>query len=75
MIRNEVHTRSKFASKKYYEIVRHFAKTNFEINDGKIQDTFKMLSGIETHKMHNDLIRCYKIYIHYRNEYSSNLPK
>jgi hypothetical protein len=64
-IRNEVHTRSKFASKKYYEIVRHFAKTNFQIKDGKIVDTFKILSGIETHKMQIDLTRCYKIYDFY----------
>lgn len=72
-IRKEAHTRSKFASQKYYEIVRHFAKTNLSIKDNKIQNTFKYLSGIETHKMHIDLERCYKIYQFYRDEYDAFL--
>lgn len=73
LIRKEVHTRSKFASQKYYEIVRNFGKTNFSIKDNKIQNTFKYLSGIETHKMHIDLQRCCNIYQFYKNEYDNFL--
>lgn len=74
-IRNEVHTRSKFASQKYYALIRHFVKTNIQIKDGKLLKDFKYLSGIETHLVHRDLERCHKIYIHYRKEYQDTLER
>ena len=73
-IRKEVHTRTKFASQKYYSLLRKFVSiqkgNGLEFED---KSSFLYLSGKAVKKLHIDLGRCLSIYNHYSNEYNKNI--
>jgi len=74
-IRNEVHTRIKFASQQYYKHLTN-AAYNLPTDNKKIDLTaYRRLSGIGVKELPYKLLKAVNIYNHYTKEYNDTLDK